>query len=44
MTALEGLDLLRVLTGQATDRDDFASLTDEERTYLAQQLTRRRSD
>jgi WD40 repeat protein len=42
MTALGGIDTLRVLAGQRPERDDFTSLTDSERAYLVRHLTDRR--
>ncbi|GAB2956282.1 hypothetical protein GCM10023080_014330 [Streptomyces pseudoechinosporeus] len=38
MTALGGIDALRVLAGRHSAQDDFASLTGQERAYLVRQL------
>ncbi|WP_406498208.1 hypothetical protein OHB06_48900 [Streptomyces sp. NBC_01604] len=40
MAAMGGVDMLRVLAGQRSDRHDFASLAQTERDYLVTQLTR----
>ncbi len=42
MTALGDIDVLRVLAGQRSDRDDFASLSGLERFHLVEQLRARR--
>lgn len=42
MTALGGIDVLRVLAGQRSAQDDFASLTEQERAYLVRRLTDQR--
>ncbi|GHG98841.1 hypothetical protein [Streptomyces lanatus] len=38
MTGLGGIDTLRVLAGQSSRQEDFASLDGQERAYLIQQL------
>jgi len=41
MAALSGIDTLRILAGQRSDRQDFFSLSKGERNYLVRQLTHR---
>ncbi|GAB2956276.1 hypothetical protein GCM10023080_014320 [Streptomyces pseudoechinosporeus] len=41
MTALSGIDTLRVLAGQRNERQDFVALSEGERRYLVRQLRQR---
>ncbi|WP_328504716.1 hypothetical protein OG828_47510 [Streptomyces sp. NBC_00457] len=41
MAAMGGVDMLRILAGQRSDRHEFATLAQAERDFLVTQLTRR---